>query len=130
MRHIDFRDCTGACGADQLSRTSPANRDPKSYRGIVTLVVGEYPDAVRVAEAVTVSYTVDTTASDVDPSPQTGIFPAGLLSLTVLVPFSTTLWRQAVSGKFRHSITLRIQTTRFPSAPGRTVGVMIFKACR
>src|SRR5688572_19441756 len=75
--------------AGLISFPAPAQQTvTQSYRGVVTHVVGEQPDSVQVGEAVTVSYTVDTTASDVDPSPQAGIYPAGLLSLTVMLPDS------------------------------------------
>ena len=124
-----FPDCTGACGADQLS--APAQQTvTQSYRGVVTLVVGEQPDAVRVGEAVTVSYTVDTTASDVDPSPQAGIFPAGLLSLTVMLPDSDFAASSGVG---------QIQTFDNTENPDDQISfphqehcsaLMIFKACR
>ena len=88
MRHHQLS-LTALVLAGLISLPAPAQQTvTQSYRGVVTHVVGEQPDSVHVGEAVVVSYTVDPAATDVNPSPQDGIYPAGLLSLTVMLPDS------------------------------------------
>ena len=58
------------------------------YRGVVTLVSGEQPDAIDVGDPVTVTYTVDPAAPDSDPSLQDGVYFNGLRNLSVSLPES------------------------------------------
>lgn len=57
-----------------------------TYRGLVTGSQGAQPGPFTVGQQVEISYTVDDAVVDIDPDPNAGVFPGGLVSLRISIP--------------------------------------------
>lgn len=57
-----------------------------SYQGVVTRSSGAQPGPFAVGQEITVSYTVETTAADIDPNPESGVFQGGMVALRITIP--------------------------------------------
>lgn len=57
-----------------------------SYQGVVTRSSGPQSAPFAAGQEITVSYTVETTAADIDPNPGNGVFHGGLVALRIAIP--------------------------------------------
>lgn len=57
-----------------------------NYRGLVTATQGAQPEPFRAGQEITVSYTLDASAADIEPDPNAGVFPGGLLAMRITIP--------------------------------------------
>lgn len=57
-----------------------------SYQGVVTRSSGPQSALFVAGQDVTVSYTVETTATDSDPNPDYGVYHGGLVALRITIP--------------------------------------------
>lgn len=57
-----------------------------SYEGVVTEASGAQAGLFSAGQEISVTYTVETTAPDVDPNPGNGVYHGGLLSLRITIP--------------------------------------------